>query len=86
MFVILTYDVKQKRVGKVLKICRKYLIHMQKSVFEGVITEAKLKKLKKEIEQCIDTNKDMVCIYALESMKYVTKEQIGIVKNVSHII
>ena len=46
MFVIVTYDVNVKRNNKVLKICRKYLVHVQKSVFEGNITEAKLRKLK----------------------------------------
>lgn len=34
MYIILTYDVGSKRVEKVLKICRKYLVHVQKSVFE----------------------------------------------------
>ena len=85
MFVILTYDVEQKRVGKILKICRKYLIHIQKSVFEGTITEAKLKSLKKEIQENIDVNEDMVCIYELDSVRYVLKEEIGIVKDISHI-
>lgn len=41
MFVILVYDINIKRNKKVLKICRRYLNHVQKSVFEGVITEAK---------------------------------------------
>ena len=49
MYVILVYDIHQKRVGKALKICRKYLIHIQKSVFEGNITESKLKALKEEL-------------------------------------
>ena len=48
MFVIVTYDVAQKRVTKTMKICRKYLTHVQNSVFEGMITEGKLNKLKPE--------------------------------------
>ena len=47
MFVILTYDVSAKRDPKVMKISRKYLSHCQKSVFEGMITESKLKRLKR---------------------------------------
>lgn len=39
MFVIVTYDVSQKCVTKVMKICRKYLNHIQNSVFEGMITD-----------------------------------------------
>ena len=35
MFVIMVYDVNQKRVAKVLKIARKYLNWVQNSVFGG---------------------------------------------------
>ena len=48
MFVILSYDVNKKRVSKAMKICRKYLVHVHESVFEGTLTEAKLKNLKRE--------------------------------------
>ena len=54
MFAIVVYDVNIKRTAKVMKICRKYLEHVQKSVFEGNITESKLNKLKREISQIID--------------------------------
>ena len=37
MFVIVTYDVSSKRVVKVMKTCRKYLTHVQKSVFEEIL-------------------------------------------------
>ena len=53
MFVVLTYDVGVKRVSKVLKTCRKYMVHVQKSVFEGNISEAKLEKLKRELKKII---------------------------------
>ena len=46
MYVILVYDMEEKRVGKMLKLCRKYLNWIQNSVFEGEITEVKLKELK----------------------------------------
>ena len=86
MYIILTYDVNQKRVSKMLKICRKYLLHVQKSVFEGVITDGKLRLLKDEIQQVIDVTEDMVCIYCMESTRYVHKEEIGMVQNRSSII
>lgn len=79
MFIILTYDINVKRVAKVMKICRKYLIHIQNSVFEGMISDAKLNKLKREVEQLIDKNVDAVCIYKIGSLKYASKEQIGYV-------
>ena len=45
-YAFLFYDVNEKRVQKVFKICKKYLAHIQKSVFEGNITEGQLKQLK----------------------------------------
>ena len=86
MYVILVYDINQTRVGKALKICRKYLIHIQKSVFEGNITEATLKALKEELGHLIDVQIDSVIIYHLDSVKYTKKEQIGIVQSTSNII
>ncbi len=78
MFVILSYDVSAKRDAKVLKICRKYLTHEQKSVFEGVITQAELKRLKKELAKIIDTDADSIRIYMFESLRYVSKDSIGV--------
>ena len=41
MYVILIYDIGVKRVSRIQKICKNYLFPVQKSVFEGNITEAK---------------------------------------------
>ncbi len=79
MFVILTYDVNKRRVSKVRKICLKYLTHHQKSVFEGMITQAKLRKLKNELERYINYQEDRVCIYKIESIKYASREEIGVI-------
>ena len=86
MFAVLVYDVNQKRVGKILKICRKYLLHVQKSVFEGIITESKLNALKDELKNAIDFDDDGICIYTTETTSVVMKEQIGVVEDYSHII
>ena len=86
MFVILTYDVGQKRVSKVMKTCCRYLFHVQNSVFEGVITQTRLKKLKWELERKIEKEVDRVCIYEFDSMKYSRKEQIGSVVTYGRII
>ena len=78
MFVILVYDINIKPNKKVLKICRRYLNHVQKSVFEGVITEAKLNRLKDEIKTVICKEEDSVAIYEFETLKYSSKEVIGL--------
>ena len=80
MFVIVTYDVATKRVAKVMKTCRKYLTHVQRSVFEGMITEGKLNRLKEELERLIVYKEDEICIYKIDNLKYTSKEQIGSIK------
>ena len=77
MYVVLTYDVAAKRTPKLLRICRKYLFHEQRSVFEGVITDAKLTRLKAELKRQIVPDEDSVNIYEFESLRYTVKEQIG---------
>ncbi|APM39055.1 CRISPR-associated endonuclease Cas2 [Clostridium kluyveri] len=81
MFVILVYDFGEKRVGKALKLCRRYLTWVQNSVFEGELSMANFKKLKIEIENIMDKKEDSVIIYKFNSTKYSKREQIGVVKN-----
>jgi len=76
LFVILYYDVDQKRCGKLLKICRKYLVWVQNSVFEGEITKANLERLKQEIHAKIK-DEDSVVIYCFKSMTYSKREVLG---------
>lgn len=80
MFIILVYDIGQKRVAKVMKICRKYLVHVQKSVFEGRLTPSRYKQLKSELAGVVDCESDSVIIYQLESPRYTLKEEIGKIK------
>ena len=80
MFVILVYDVKEERVQKALKICRKYLTWVQNSVFEGEITEAKLRILKDELKEILDEDYDSVIIYKFRTKQYYEHETIGIDK------
>ena len=86
LYVLLVYDINQKQVGRALKICRKYLMHVQKSVFEGNITEARLNALKEELAAIVDTGTDSVIIYRMDSVRYTKKEQIGIVQSLSNIV
>lgn len=85
MFVILTYDVGVKRNSKVLKIGRRYLSHVQKSVFEGYISNAKLQRMKKLLVKEIDPMCDQVLIYKLGRGK-IEKEVLGCYDEQSNII
>ncbi|MDO7977725.1 CRISPR-associated endonuclease Cas2 [Oceanotoga sp. DSM 15011] len=64
-YAILMYDINEKRVQKVFKICKKYLEHYQKSVFIGNITHSNLIRLKNEINNIIDESEDFVSIVKL---------------------
>ena len=49
MYVVLVYDIAQdkngqKRWSHVYKICKKYLSHIQNSVFEGEISKVQITK------------------------------------------
>lgn len=81
MYVIMVYDVNQKRVTKVLNIARKYLEWIQNSVLEGEITEAKFERLKREIEIVINEEEDSVIFYIMRTTKYSERQIIGIEKN-----
>ncbi len=76
-FVILTYDVGVKRNSRVLKICRKYLIHVQKSVFEGYISDKQLSSLMNTLKNSIDIECDQIAIYKWNYAKSFEKEVIG---------
>jgi CRISPR-associated endonuclease Cas2 len=51
MYVILVYDMGERRVVKMLKLCRKYPNWIQNSVFEGEISDVKLKELISRAEE-----------------------------------
>lgn len=86
MFVILVYDVQEKRVAKALKTCRKYLTWVQNSVFEGDIGEANLKKFMIEMKKVIDVHSDSVIIYRFNSLNYSKRQVIGVEKNSQEVI
>ncbi|MCG8698002.1 MAG: CRISPR-associated endonuclease Cas2 [Bacteroidales bacterium] len=81
MYIILVYDVGEKRVGRMLKLCRKYLNWIQNSVFEGELTESKLMELKINAENIMDTAKDSLIIFTSRQQKWLEKEIIGCERN-----
>ncbi len=52
-YAFVFYDVNEKRVAKIFKICKKYLVHYQKSVFRGDITPSKLIDCKTAEWKCL---------------------------------
>lgn len=77
MYVILVYDCGEKRVGKMLKLCRKYLTWIQNSVFEGEISEVKLKELTLRAKKIMNLEEDSLIVFSSRHEKWLEKQIIG---------
>lgn len=92
MYIILVYDIKvdekgQKILNNVFKVCKRYLCHIQNSVFEGELSEGQILKLKCEIDRLIRKDFDSVIIFKSRNKKWLQKEFWGLEDNkVSNII
>lgn len=76
-YAFVFYDVNEKRVQKVFKVCKKYLSHFQYSVFRGEITPSKLIELRTDINKVIDKEEDFVCIIKLMNDNVFGEEILG---------
>ncbi|MFZ3170616.1 MAG: CRISPR-associated endonuclease Cas2 [Carboxydocellales bacterium] len=79
MYIILVYDIEMDEGGakasrRIFKTCKKYLTHVQKSVFEGEITAALLKKLQMELSKNIRADKDSVLVFKSREERWLQKE------------
>lgn len=81
MYVILVYDMGEKRVGKMLKLCRRYLHWIQNSVFEGEITEVKLRELLHKAKELMQPAEDSVIVFSSREERWLEKQIIGREKN-----
>ena len=78
MHAIVVYDTATKRNPKILRTCRKYLHHIQNSVFEGQLTAGQLHKLRAEINDFLDHEYDRVIIYTFPPAAVPHRIEIGI--------
>lgn len=81
MYIIAVYDCGEKRVGKMLKLCRRYLTWIQNSVFEGELTSVQLLELKLEAQKIMVKSEDSFIIFTSRNPKWMDKEIIGKEKN-----
>lgn len=71
MNILVAYDVNtetsegKQRLRKVANICLAHGQRVQKSVFECVLTDVQLEKLKHQLTQCIHPQEDNLRIYRL---------------------
>lgn len=83
MYVILVYDINleekegQRVLRNTFKICKKYLVHIQNSVFEGELLESQAIKLKNELDKYIRSDKDSIILFKSRNQKWLEKEFLG---------
>lgn len=80
MFVIVCYDVQPNRDSRIQKILGKYLEHVQRSVFEGNITDHMFRKMCHEIQMIIHPEEDVVVVYHFDTASMVSRSMIGNVR------
>ena len=76
MYVILVYDMEADRTQKMLRLGRRYLVHVQNSVLEGEITKGDLAELRGKIEDLLITGESVV-IYELSTESYLDRTVYG---------
>ncbi|SDD32881.1 CRISPR-associated endonuclease Cas2 [Williamwhitmania taraxaci] len=77
MYIILVYDMGEKRVGKMLKLCRRYLGWIQNSVFEGEISEVQLKELILLAKEFMNLEEDSLIIFQSRESRWLDKQIVG---------
>lgn len=83
MFVIMVYDVGERRVAKMLKTGRKYLSWVQNSVLEGELSPGLFAKLKADVLKVMDKEQDSVIFYTWRVERYSTREILGVERGAS---
>ncbi len=81
MYIILVYDIGERRVAKMLKLCRQYLNWIQNSVFEGELTLSQLRELKMKAKEIMVSEEDSLIIFKSRNEHWLEKEVIGKEKN-----
>ncbi len=79
MYLVLVYDITMDEKGKkilpkVFKTCKKYLFHIQNSVFEGELSEVQIMQLKGELSKYIRQDQDSLIIFKSRDKKWMNKE------------
>ncbi len=84
MYIVLVYDIISDEEGakvsrNVFKICKKYLTNVQKSVFEGNLTELNYMKLKMELNRYIRKDRDSLLVFKSRDERWLEKEFLGMI-------
>lgn len=78
MYVIVVYDTAVERNPKILRTCRQFLHHVQRSVFEGELSAAQLRRFRSAVEEIIDAGYDHVLMYSFPPGTTAQRQEWGV--------
>lgn len=78
MYVLVVYDTAVVRNPRILRVCRRYLHHVQRSVFEGELSAAQIRRFKTEVESVIDAGYDHVLVYTFPPGTTAQRQEWGV--------
>jgi len=81
VYVIIVYDVEEKRVARVCKFLKGYLHWIQNSVFEGELTDGKFRELQVGLKKRIKADKDSILFFKMRAQYDIEKEVMGVEKS-----
>jgi len=76
-YYVAVYDVHARRVARVMNVFRRYLHHVQNSVFEGALTDAQRRRLEADVQRLIDPSYDTVILYRWADEHFMEKTVMG---------
>lgn len=76
VYVIAVYDVQADRTRLFLNYLRRFLVHVQNSVFEGEVTEGELERMRNDLEDLLEPGESTI-IYTVSAEDYVDRTVFG---------
>ena len=76
VYVIAVYDVQADRTRLFRNYLRRFLIHVQNSVFEGEVTEGELERMRNDLEEMLAPGESTI-IYTVSAESYVDRTVFG---------
>lgn len=76
VYVIVVYDMEAERTNKMLKFLRRYLTHVQNSVFEGEVSEGDFEEIRTGVNELLKDGESTI-IYLISSKKRVDRTVFG---------
>lgn len=76
VYIVVVYDMEADRTRKMLTFLRRYLTHVQNSVFEGDVTEGDLEKIRAGVDELLNPGESTI-IYCVSSEKLVERTVFG---------